>query len=162
MLFRRGAGFCPIRIERDCVHPSTAGPRRAFRHGCQTRSKPLRLEAGIAHVVPAFGGDTKCLGFEQCAADACVMRLIEKGAIAMLVVVHVDDIFYIGRKSRREKFDRDLIEYVPISNLGELHLYAGIRFPLDLALGTVTLSQQHFRKTRSQSLVSPATEGPSW
>ena len=25
----------------------------------------------------------KCLGFEQCAADACVMRLMEEGAIAM-------------------------------------------------------------------------------
>ena len=32
----------------------------------------------------------KCLGFEQCAADACVMRLVEKGAIAMMVVVHVN------------------------------------------------------------------------
>ena len=86
----------------------------------------------------------KCLGFEQCAADACVMRLMEKGAIAMVVVVHVDDIFSIGLKSRCEKFGRDLDECVPISNLGELRLYAGIRFSRDLALGTVTLSQQAF------------------
>ena len=48
----------------------------------------------------------KCLGFEQCAADACVMRLMEKGTIAMVVVVHVDDMFSTGLKSRREKLGR--------------------------------------------------------
>ncbi|CAB1110059.1 unnamed protein product [Ectocarpus sp. CCAP 1310/34] len=48
----------------------------------------------------------KCLGFEQCAADACVMRLIEEGIMAMVVVVHVDDIFSIGRKSWCEQFGR--------------------------------------------------------
>ena len=35
----------------------------------------------------------KCLRFEQCAADACVTRLMEKVAIAMMVVVHVH-LFY--------------------------------------------------------------------
>ena len=86
----------------------------------------------------------KCLRFEQCAAEACTMRLMEKGAIAMVAVVHVDGVFYIGLKSRREKFGMDLNEYVPISNLGELRLYADIQFSRDLALGTVTLSQQAF------------------
>ena len=47
-----------------------------------------------------------------------------------------------------EKFGRDLNESVPISNLGELLLYAaGIRFYRDLALGTVTLSQPAFAKS---------------
>ncbi|CAB1119976.1 unnamed protein product [Ectocarpus sp. CCAP 1310/34] len=86
----------------------------------------------------------KCLGFEQCAADACVMRLIEEGVVAMVVVVHVDDIFSIGKKSRCEQFGRDLNEYVPITNLGELRLYAGIRFSRDFAQGTITLSQQTY------------------
>ena len=105
----------------------------------------------------------KCLGFEQCAADACIMRLVEKGAIVMAVVGHVDGIFSYGLKSRREKSIRDLNEYVPISNLGELRLYAGIRFSRDLTLGTVTLSQQTpLRKTWSQSLVLPATKRPQW
>ncbi|CAN0006669.1 unnamed protein product [Pylaiella littoralis] len=44
------------------------------------------------------------LGFESCAADACVMRLVENGSVSMVVVVHVDDIFSIGRKSRCDKF----------------------------------------------------------
>ena len=47
--------------------------------------------------------------------------------------------------SRCENLGRDLNESVPISNLGELLLdAAGIRFSRDLALGTVTLSQQAF------------------
>ena len=62
----------------------------------------------------------KYLGFEQCASEACVVRLMENGTIAIVVVVHVDDIF--------EKFHKDLREYVPISSLGELRLYTGIRF----------------------------------
>lgn len=45
----------------------------------------------------------KCLlglGFEQCLADSCVFRLIEGGEIVMLLVVHVDDIFAVGKKDR--------------------------------------------------------------
>ena len=56
----------------------------------------------------------KGLGFESCAADACVMRLIEHTVVVMGVVVHVDDIFSIGLKSRCDKFGVDLICYVPI------------------------------------------------
>ena len=73
----------------------------------------------------------KCLGFESCAADACVMRLIEHSVVVMVVVVHVDDIFSIGLKSRCDKFGIDLNRYVPITNLGELRWYAGCRFPGD-------------------------------
>lgn len=84
----------------------------------------------------------KSLGFESCAADACVMRLIEHGEVTMVVVVHVDDIFSIGRKNRCDQFGADLHRYVPISNLGELRWYAGCRFSRDSVMGTVTISQQ--------------------
>ena len=40
----------------------------------------------------------ECLGFKQCAADACVMRLMEKGAVAMMVVVHVHT-FHLAEES---------------------------------------------------------------
>ena len=42
------------------------------------------------------------LGFEQCEPNACVMRLVEAGgvSIVVVVVVHVDDIFAVGLKSR--------------------------------------------------------------
>ena len=84
----------------------------------------------------------KCLGFESCAADACVKRLIEHNVVVMVVVVHVDDIFSIGLKSRCDKFGVDLNRYVPITNLRELRWYAGCRFSRDTVLGTVTMLQQ--------------------
>ena len=40
------------------------------------------------------------LGFQQCLADACVFRLVEEGRIAIIAVVHVDDIFAVGLKRR--------------------------------------------------------------
>ena len=73
----------------------------------------------------------RSLSFEQCAADACVMFLVEDGVVSMVVVVHADDIFSIGRTSRCDQFGRDLNQYVPITNLGELRLYAGCRFSRD-------------------------------
>ena len=82
----------------------------------------------------------KCLRFESCAADVCVMRLIEHSVVVM-VVVHVHDIFSIGRKRRCDKIGVDLNRYVPITNLGELRWYAGCRFSRDAVLGTVTMSQ---------------------
>ena len=59
----------------------------------------------------------KALGFEQCEVDACVMRLVEDGRVSVVVVVHVDDIFAIGRKSRCDKFGDDLDACVPITDL---------------------------------------------
>ena len=61
----------------------------------------------------------KCLGFEPCAADAGVMRLIELSVVVMAIVVHVHDIFSIGLKSRCDKFGVDLNRYVPITTLGD-------------------------------------------
>ena len=84
----------------------------------------------------------KALGFEQCEAGACVMRLVEDGGVSVVVVVLVDDIFAIGRKSRCDKFGDDLDAYVPITNLGELRWHAGYRFERDRVAGTVKISQQ--------------------
>ena len=45
----------------------------------------------------------KCLlvlGFEQCLADSCVFRLIRGGIVVLILVVHVDDIFVVGKKER--------------------------------------------------------------
>ena len=47
-----------------------------------------------------------------------------------------------GRKSRCDQFGRDLNQYIPTTNLGELRLYAGCRFSRDLDSGTITISQQ--------------------
>ena len=82
----------------------------------------------------------KALGFEQCEADACVMRLVEDGGASVVVVVLVDGIFTIGRKSRCDKFGDDFYAYVPITNLGELRWYAGCRFERDRVACTVKIS----------------------
>ena len=36
------------------------------------------------------------------------MRLVEDGVVSMMVGVHADDIFSIGRKSKCDQFGRDL------------------------------------------------------
>ena len=76
------------------------------------------------------------LGFEQCEADACVMRLVEEGAVSIVVVVHVDDLFAIGLKSRCDKFCKELNQFVPINNLEQLRWYAGCRFTRGRDAGT--------------------------
>ena len=84
----------------------------------------------------------KALEFEQCRADTCVMLLVEDGAVSVVVVVHVDGIFAIGRKTRCDKFGDDLNAHVPITNLGGLRWNAGRRFEQDRVAGTVKISQQ--------------------
>ena len=91
----------------------------------------------------------KALGFEQCETDACVIRSGEDGAVSVVVVVNVDDIFAIGRKTRCDKFGDDMNAYVPITNVGELRRYAGCRFERYRVAGTVEISQQASAK-RSQ------------
>ena len=44
----------------------------------------------------------------QCKDDACVSRLAEEGSVAMTIVVHVDDIFAVGKRERCDLFGRDL------------------------------------------------------
>ena len=84
------------------------------------------------------------LGFEQCEADACVMRLREERAVFILVVVLLDDIFAMGFNSRCDKSCEDLNRFVPINNLGGLRWYAACRFSRDWSAGTLTTSQQDF------------------
>ena len=69
----------------------------------------------------------KCLlalGFEQRLADSCVFRLI-RGGIVLILVVHVDGIFAVGKKERCDQFGEDLNKMVPVKNLGELKWYSG-------------------------------------
>ena len=87
---------------------------------------------------------TRCLlflGFVQCLADACVFRLMEDGRIVMIIVVHVDDIFDVGKKDRCDQFGRDLTEIVPVKNLGELLFFSGCLYERDWERGTLKISQ---------------------
>ena len=86
----------------------------------------------------------KSLGFEQCLADHCVFRLLEAGSVSIIAVVHVDDIFAVGRKERCDQFCEDLNRLVPINNLGELRWYAGCHYSRDKVAGLLTISQKAF------------------
>ena len=52
------------------------------------------------------------------------------------------DMCSIALKSRCDQLGRDLNQYVPVTNLGELRLYAGCRFSCDFNSGTITILQQ--------------------
>ena len=78
----------------------------------------------------------KSLGFEQSPVDACVMRLIESDPVSMVTVVHVDDVFALGVKSRYSQFCEELIGFVQVHNQGELRWYAGCRFSRGWEVGT--------------------------
>ena len=90
---------------------------------------------------------TKCLlilGFEQCLTDACVFRLIEDGRVTITAVVHVDDIFAVGRKERCDRLCADLNRAIPVKNLGQLTWYGGYRYSRVRERGTLTISRQSF------------------
>ena len=86
----------------------------------------------------------KTLGFQQCLADACVFRLIEKGRVAIIAVVLVDDIFTVGLKSRCDLFRDELNRMVPVKNLGEVRWYGGYHYTRGREMGTPTISQKTF------------------
>lgn len=49
-----------------------------------------------------------------------LLRSTEDGAVSIITVVDVDDIFAAGRKSRCDEFCEDLDCLVPIDNIGKL------------------------------------------
>ncbi|CAB1099818.1 unnamed protein product [Ectocarpus sp. CCAP 1310/34] len=86
---------------------------------------------------------TRCLlllGFLQCLADACVFRLMEEGHVAMIIVVHVDEICAVGQKEWCDKFGRDLNEMVPVKNLGELRWYSACFYERDVERGLMAIA----------------------
>ena len=82
--------------------------------------------------------------FQQCLADTCVFRLVEEGRIAIIAVVHVDDIFAVDLKSRCDLFRDELNRMVPVKNLGELRWYGGCHYTREREMGTLTISQKTF------------------
>ena len=86
----------------------------------------------------------KTLGFQQCLADVCVFRLVEEGRVAIIAVVHVDDIFAVRLKSRCDVFRDELNRMVPVKDLGELRWYGGCHYTRERQMGTLTISQKTF------------------
>ena len=84
------------------------------------------------------------LGFLPCLADACIFRLMEDGRVVMIIMVHVDDIFAVGEKTRCDQCGRDLNQMVPVKNLGELRWYSGCFYERTWEKGVLTISKQTF------------------
>ena len=91
-----------------------------------------------------FTSCLKTLGFQQCLANVCVFRLVEEGRAAIIAVLHVDDIFAVGLKSRCDVFRDELNRMVPIMNLGELIRYGDCHYTREREMGTLTISQKTF------------------
>ena len=62
----------------------------------------------------------------------------------MHLVVHVDDIFAVGKKERCDQFGKDLRRLVPVKALGELKWYSWCYFERDREAGMLTISQQTY------------------
>ena len=86
----------------------------------------------------------KTLGFQQCLADACVFRLVEEGRVAIIAVVHVDDISAVGLKRRCDIFQDELNRMTPVNNLGELRWHEGCHYTRRREMDTLTISQKSF------------------
>ena len=117
--------------------------------GCGSLSgKIVRLNRSLYGLKQAsrswHAHNTSCLKtpcFQQCLAEACVFRLVEEGRVAIIAVVHVDDIFAVGLKSRCDVY-RELNRIVPVKNLGELRWYGGCHYTREQEMGTMTISQK--------------------
>ena len=73
-------------------------------------------------------------GFASCLAYSCVFRLIRRGIVVLILIVHVDDIFAVG-KERCDQFGEDLNRMVPAKNLGKLKWYSGCFYERDRVRG---------------------------
>ena len=100
----------------------------------------------------------KTLGFQQCLADACVFRLVEEVRVAIIAVVHVDDIFAVGLESRCDVFRDELNSMVPVKNLGELRWYGGCHYTRKRDIGTLTISQKAFADESIKKLCVTSTK----
>ena len=61
-----------------------------------------------------------------------------------MAVVHVNDIFAVGLKSRCDLFRDELNRMVPVKNLGELRWYGGCHNTRKWEMDTLTISQKTF------------------
>ena len=89
----------------------------------------------------------------MCLADSCVFRLIRGRIVVLILVVHVDDIFAVGKKERCDQFGEDFNRMVLVKNLGELKSYSGCFYERDREAGRLNISQQTYTKSSERSLM---------
>ena len=70
--------------------------------------------------------------------------MVEEGRVVIVAVVHVDDIFAVGLKSRYDVLRDELNRMVPVKNLGERRWYGGCHYTRERETDTLTISQKTF------------------
>ena len=97
----------PVWIEQKLVlHQNDTHTSRSSSQAIALNNRTQELETVGANVSPK-SIPSRCLntlGFQQFLTDACVFRLVEEGRIVIIAVVHVDDKFAVGLKSRCDVF----------------------------------------------------------
>ena len=78
--------------------------------------------------------------FSRCVHPS---RLAEEGRVAIIAVMHVDDIF-VGLKTRCDVFRDELNRMSPVKNLGKLRWYGDCHYTREQEMGTLTISQKMF------------------
>jgi hypothetical protein len=82
------------------------------------------------------------LGFAKSDADECLYIQRDKGKVVLLVLVYVDDAATASRELKRiEGFKKQLQEFFPIKDLGELRHILGIQVTRDRKARTITINQ---------------------
>ena len=106
----------------------------------------------------------KTIGFEQCAADACVLQLVQNGTVYGIAIVRLNDIFGVGRKRRCDRFCEDWNKLFPTNILGELCSYAGCHFSRNKINGYLPTSHSFYRQNRGEVwyCLKPDDSGCSW
>ena len=81
--------------------------------------------------------------------------------MAIIAVVHVDDIFAVGLKSRCNVFRDELNRMVPVKNLGKLRWYGGCHYTHEREMGTLTISQKTFADELVKKFCGTSTQSVS-
>ena len=83
------------------------------------------------------------------AVQLCCLRhccVVSSTVLLSAILLHVDDSFAAGRKSRYDQMCDELNMLVTINNLGDLTWYGRCHYSRDTKRGLRTISQQAFTK----------------
>ena len=86
-------------------------------------------------------------GMEQCMADPCIFRKIEKGVIVLILAVHVDDMAVAGLKIEVDKLLVTLNEDFTTVDLGILSFFTGCAVIQDVENGVTKINHKTFIET---------------
>lgn len=93
------------------------------------------------HQLQIIASTLKRFGLEQCITDPSVMRLLMRGEVEAMVVIHVDNLSFGGADSVSHELVAALNHVFPIKILGELAGYMGSKYRWDRTAGVLEIPQ---------------------